>query len=172
MIPVTSFALFNAMDRLDPSRPFALFGMQPAAGAYFQVESLEFQDPKGDDLVLQIRWNSLPASFDFTKYYEAYGLSIDASSFRLAAFSKVGGQWNPLSLRDPALFQKTDEGWMSRLEWNASAADAFKLELSAPAFGFGASLYASVLSEAVLKGTMVPNPPLTPVAAGISVFYR
>jgi len=146
--------------------------MQPAAGAYFLVESPEFQDPKGDELVLQIRWNSLPASFDFAKYYGAYGVPIDATSFRLAAFSKEGGQWNPLSLRDPSLFQRTDEGWTSRLEWSSPAADAFKLELIAPAFGFGASLYASVLSEAVLKGTTVPNPPLTPVAAGISVFYQ
>lgn len=172
MIPVTSFALFNTLGRIDPSRPFALLGMQPPAGAYFQIESPEFQNPKGSELVLQIQWNSLPASFDFAKYYGAYGVPIDASSFRLAASSKEGGQWHPLTLRDPALFRRTDEGWTSRLEWRAPAADAFKLELIAPTFGFGAALYVNVLSEAALKGTPIPNPPLTPVAAGISVFYQ
>jgi hypothetical protein len=171
MTPVSSLVLSNPFGRIQAGQPFAPFGMQPALGAFFLIESPAFQQPQGE-LVLNIAWNSLPASFDFAKYYGAYGVPIDASSFQVGASYRDKGPWRPLALRDPSLFRKTANGWTSQFAWRAPATDTFKLELTAPAFGFGASLYAQVLAEAALKGTAIPNPPLTPVTSAISVFYR
>ncbi len=176
MLPVGNVLLYNQCGAIDPSRPFAVFGPQPAMGSYFMIGSRELFDQKAGTAVVQIEWQNLPPTFDFADYYSGYGVPIDVPSFKMAASYSQKGLWHPLPLSNNSLFQKATgtNDWVSRFEWGplelAGADDFLRLELTEPSFGFGANLYAMATAEAVLKRRSPPNPPFTPIASGISVF--
>jgi hypothetical protein len=199
MPPVTGVVLYNQYGLLDLSRPFQPFGVQPTQGSYVLVGSPEFLIQRPESVRLRIEWENLPSSFDFARYYESYGVPVENSSFQVGASFLSGGQWHPLDLPDPSLFRTIpgDPSLVSEfvlepppasaapppevtgrlLEYDRNTTDGFfRLELTAPAFGFGAALYANALSSVILKNASsgeklpLPNAPLTPLASGISFF--
>lgn len=193
---ISNFSLCNQYGMLDPGRPFQPFGIQPERGSYLLVGSPEFLTQRPESVTLRINWQALPSTLDFARYYESYGIPIGNSSFRVSASFLHGAQWHPLNLPEPSLFREVEgrlslvsEFVLEPLKYDQDTAERFlRLELTEPAFGFGAGLYANVLSSVVLKNaasavnalsapdalpganTPVPNPPFTPIAAGISIF--
>ncbi|HEX5038033.1 MAG TPA: contractile injection system tape measure protein [bacterium] len=152
-----------------------------------------------ESVTVRIDWENLPSSFEFADYYAGYGVPVENASYQVAASVLSAGRWIPLSLPDRSLFRREPESpclvseftltppkqarkiseSAKPLVYDASVTEGFvRLELTAPDFGFGAARYAQAVSETVLKNAAdresrpMPNPPLTPLAKGISVFLN
>jgi hypothetical protein len=176
--------------------------MTPGPGSYLVVGSPAFLSLSPESLTIRIDWENLPSSFEFADYFAGYGVPVQNASYQVAASVLRAGNWRPLSLADPSLFRREAESPQLVSEftlnppkrarqipesampsvplvYDANATEGFfRLELTAPHLGFGAVRYAQAVSETVLKNAEdhekrpMPNPPLTPLAKGVSVFLN
>jgi hypothetical protein len=69
---VQQLELYNDFGKLNPKKPFQLFGPAPAEQSNFFIGSKELFSKPLHQLNLHFEWASLPASLDFAHYYEAY----------------------------------------------------------------------------------------------------
>lgn len=64
--------LYNDFGKVNPQKPFQLFGPAPAKNSNFFIGSKELFSKPLHQLNLQFEWASLPASLDFATYYKEY----------------------------------------------------------------------------------------------------
>ncbi len=82
---------------VDPTKPFAPFGVNPMPGDSFAFAAPELTGRRLTSLALRLGWRGLPAPpQDFTRHYSDYALGITNDSFKVALATNRAGQWVPV----------------------------------------------------------------------------
>jgi hypothetical protein len=95
--------------KLDPRKPFAPFGTQPAVGARLYLSHPELVRARLDDLRFELAWMGLPNSLE--THYANYPGITDSSSFKTRV--SLVDRDLPIKLLDVGLFTKKDNATAS-----------------------------------------------------------
>ena len=201
---LTDVRLLNPYGPLQTAQPFQPFGAQPQLGACLMIESPALRTQAWEAIAIEIDWKEPRGDFDFAEYYAAYNAAANGpvffnSAFRVSASLRLESQWQAMQISDPCLFQPVQGValWTSRFvlrpvqpivptttqapdDANGAQFGCIKLELTGPAAGFGAALYAQVFTSAIaqhanpalLNTSDLTGMPVTPLAERITVAIR
>ena len=161
---VEEISLRNPLGEVDAASPFAPFGAQARPGDYLLVEAPELTGKNIQAVALEFTWQHLPA-LGFGAYYASYGLPFSNTSFRISTAYRDGGRWCPaadqplFSPRPPrdALDPTTTVRFQQLGYLNGEAAGQFRIQLAAPAAGFGVDEYPTALLDAAYYNARHPN---------------
>ncbi|MDO7883972.1 baseplate J/gp47 family protein [Hymenobacter cheonanensis] len=179
--------LSNQVGQLDPRTPFYPFGSSALPGDYLLIGVPELLHKHLTHLSVALTWQSLPPG-GFGPYYQGYapgptddalyqgcGSPLADDSFQVTTSYLSNYHW--LASAPQPLFQADASGEplrsVSLLRWPEparltaapeGAAGLLRIELTAPAAGFGSGLYPQALREAVQYNAQfyLPNPPQGP----------
>ncbi len=91
---LSSLQVYNALGRLDDSKPFAPFGTDTGKGAWFVVGSRELAVKNAPVCNLRIRWQDLPDDTDgMAGYYSGYRNGITNRTFLLESAYLEDYRW-------------------------------------------------------------------------------
>jgi hypothetical protein len=191
--PVRQLLLSNQLGPLDASKPFFPLGAQARPGSYLLIDVPELLGKNLTQLTLALSWQNLPPD-GFPAYYAGYGEDFSNDAFRVKVSYLSNYKWLPaaeqrpaqrlfgapaatgpaasqtvLTLPSPGQLGAAPDGQGARL----------RVELSAPAAGFGADRYPAALAETVQYNAQhpkqprpLPQPPFVPLLGGLSVGYQ
>lgn len=167
---VTELTLRNLLGEVDAASPFAPFGAQARPGDYLLVEAPETSGKNVQSVALEFTWQHLPAT-GFGAYYAGYGIPFANTSFRIGTAYRDGSRWCPAPglAADQLLFDAgelpgtlapTTTVHLQQLGYlDGEAAGQFRVQLLAPAAGFGADDYPTALLDTAHYNARYPNQP-------------
>lgn len=164
---LTSLVLENDNGKLNPNKPFSLFGNQPTVGSKFYIGSEEAFSKKITEFKIGIKWIEVPGA-NLATWYNGYPSSMANSSFTVDLDLLDKGEWTSLGSRNlfnsgNAQVDQTQHADLSAIDFErdaemetlnkfrASMARGFvRMELTGPGNGFGHVLYPKLLANAVV----------------------
>ncbi len=167
---VAELTLRNLLGEVDAASPFAPFGAQARPGDYLLVEAPEMIGKNIQSVALEFTWQHLPA-MGFGTYYASYGIPFTNTSFRISTAYRDGSRWCPAAgpAADQLLFDEeelrdtlapTTTVHLQQLGYlDGEAAGQFRVQLVAPAAGFGVDEYPVALLDAAHYNARHPNQP-------------
>lgn len=191
--------------QLDTSRPFPIFGVQPgkAAACYVGYDEWRYKTLKSVDFT--IKWHQIEDT-KFRDIYKQYPEKVNTDSFKFQVSSLSNKEWkSPTeSLSNLSLFEQKDtvihettsihidEPTILKMvpdferkeysEFSKAKNGYFKLQITTPSFGFGHSIYESLVNKTVQeitknpkkarkKNIQIPQIPFVPQAKQIKASY-
>ncbi|MDB5211032.1 MAG: hypothetical protein JWQ30_1859 [Sediminibacterium sp.] len=189
----------NSCGPVDPGAPFSLFGPAPAPGSFFAIGTSEWQANTPGEIFLSLSWRKEGLPGNFTDHYSGYGASFNNHSFLVSFSILLKGKWQTLSIPSNPLFATDAYGKISAysvfhliidkrflkmgqtenpdaLRFGQSKTGFIKMELTAPAYGFGSGLYANAVATALLNSKggipgVMPGVPYIPVIDTLGLRY-
>lgn len=188
---LANFEVSNQLGSLDPGAPFYPFGAQALPGAFLQVTVPELLRKNLTQATLALTWQNLPAG-GFSAYYAGYDIVPTDQDFRVATSYLADYRWQGAQRPTQHLFQSAGPGQPirpltllhlpapGRLSPAAGGAGGMlRIELTAPAMGFGVTAYPAALARVVQYNARhptqpqpLPQPPFVPLLRHLSVSYE
>ncbi len=168
-------ALANQQGELKAGQPFAPFGARAQTMDYLLLGAPELVGKNLHQVQLRLCWQHLPGSL--ADYYAGYGQPITNESFQVCTACWVAGGWQSLA-KQQALFKT---GFSGRLLHDKSldfgqpgpcgsdpTGHQLRVQLVAPAWGFGDTLYPQALASTALYNAGLVSQAATAKMAGRS----
>ncbi len=210
---IKDLTVYNQIGQLNPDGPFFPFGPTPNNFSYLLIGNSEVFKKKIHRLKVNLDWMDLPIlRGGFKAHYAEYNETFHNDEFKMEVSLLSSGEWKPESDKRQEInifgneeFLKNDLSYEldtrklesnEKFDWNPeelvfdklTRRGFIKLQLSAPTYSFGHSIYPNLLSQMVMKNASklsglkslisgkgiqmpMPNLPYTPKLAHISLDY-